>query len=68
MQMQLISIQFTMLADLQRSGIGEACAHISTVGKSGSFGFDAPVGDYSKDNNDSEREPEIYQRLSYIWT
>ncbi|WPQ64079.1 hypothetical protein SIO70_04280 [Chitinophaga sancti] len=67
MQMQLISIQFFMLADLQRSGLWEACAQISTVGKSGSIGFDTPVGDDHK-KNDSEREPEIYQRPSYIWT
>lgn len=65
--MQLISIQFFMLADLQRSGIWGACAHISTVGKSGSIGFGAPVGDDRKEN-DSAREPEIYQRPSYIWT
>jgi len=64
--MQLISIQFTMLADLHRSGAGEMCAYISTVGKRGSIGFDAPIGDDRKYNNDSE--PEIYQRPSYIWT
>lgn len=66
--MQLISIQFTMLAGLQRSGIGEACAKMSTVGRSGSIGFGAPVSSDCKDNYDSEREPEIYQRPSYIWT
>lgn len=66
--MQLISIQFTMLAGLHRPGAGDMYAHISTVGKRGSIGFDAPVGDDSKYNNYSEREPEIYQRPSYIWT
>lgn len=66
--MQLISIQFTMLAGLHRSGAWEKCAYISTVGKRASIGFDAPVGDDSKESNDGEREPEIYQRPSYIWT
>lgn|GEM_PF-2616540 len=68
MQMQLISIQFTMLAGLHRSGAGKACAYISTDWKRGSIGFDALAGDDRKDNSDSEREPEIYQRPSYIWT
>ncbi len=66
--MQLISIQFTMLAGLHRSGEGVTCAYISTDWKRAGIGFDALFGDDSKGNNDSEREPEIYQRPSYIWT
>lgn len=65
--MQLISIQFFMLADLQGSGRGKACAKISTDWKNESIGFGAPAGDDRKEN-DSDREREIYQRPSYIWT
>ncbi len=61
--MQLLSIQFNMLAGLRGSGIGEMCAYTPAVGKSESIGFDAPVGDDRKDNYSA-----TYKRLSYIWT